>query len=50
VEFLARYKGTIFEYIVYYWLNESKLEGKVYLNTRVRGEEIDCILERKDVI
>ncbi|MCC6003780.1 MAG: hypothetical protein LM590_05505 [Thermofilum sp.] len=49
-DFLARYKGKIFEYIVYYWLNESKHEGKVYLNLRINGEEIDCILEGKDTI
>ncbi|NAZ24524.1 MAG: hypothetical protein GU357_01985 [Thermofilum sp.] len=49
-EFLARYKGTIFEYIVYYWLNESKHKGKVKLNTRVGKEEIDCIHEDEDVI
>jgi predicted CopG family antitoxin len=49
-EFLARYKGTIFEYIVYHWLNESKHEGKVKLNTRVGKEEIDCILEGEDLI
>lgn len=49
-EFLPRYKGMIFEYIVYYWLNESKHEGKVYLNLRINREEIDCILEGKDTI
>jgi len=49
-DFLARYKGTIFEYIVYHWLNESKPEGKVKLNTWVEKEEIDCIHEDEDVI
>ena len=50
IDFLSSIKGRLFELVVYKWLNETKEMGKCKSNVMIGNEEIDCIVQVKDVV
>ena len=50
MDFLSSIKGRLFELVVYKWLNETKEMGMCRSNVMIGSEEIDCIVQVKDVV
>ena len=49
-DLLSPIRGRLFELVVYKWLNETKEMGICRSNMMIGNEEIDCIVQGKDVV
>ncbi len=50
MDLFSSIKGRLLELVVYKWLNETKEMGMCKSNVMIGNEEIDCIVQEKDVV
>jgi len=50
MDLFSSIKGRLFELVVYKWVNETKELGICRSNVMIGNEEIDCIVQEKDVV